>query len=394
MTNVSHGGPPTAVILNLHYTGLGIARSLKGRGIPVIGLMGSPRQCGWLSRFCRARTSPSARTHPQALLPYLLDLAAEVGTGAILLPTSDADVLFITQHREALSAHFVFPLPETDVVDMLMDKAKLYRKALECDVPAPRTILCDNLAALRAAAGVISYPVVVKPVVSLLWHHPTNASIVGGSKAIKVWSPEALEKTYRQVSRANHTVLVQEFVPGGDEQLFIAGLYFSRNGEPAGGFTARKWCQVPQETGTGVVVESVVNPEILSLATRLLRHLGFRGVAEVEFKQHPATGIYHLIEINPRFWDWHRLGAVCGINLCVMAYQDLTGHEISPMTRQKEGTYWVAGKGLLRHLAAALLKRRNPASLSVLWRLVPAAKEYAIFAWDDPLPALFPAWRW
>ena len=71
--------PAPTVILNLKYTGLGIARSLKGRGIPVIGLMGSPRQCGRFTRFCTARNSPSSRTDPEGLLAYLLDLGAGLG---------------------------------------------------------------------------------------------------------------------------------------------------------------------------------------------------------------------------------------------------------------------------------------------------------------------------
>ena len=379
---------PAAVVLNLQYTGLGIARSLKGQEIPVIGLMSSPRQCGEFSRFCSARSSPSSRTNPQELLAYLLDLGAQVGKGAVLLPTSDSDVLFIAKHREALGTYYAVPLPGADVVDTVMDKAKLCRKAQECGVPVPKTSLCQDLEAVRAAGRNVVYPCVVKPAYSYIWHQSNNWSIVGGCKAIKVWSPRELEESYLRVSRADKTVLVQEFVAGADNQIFVAGVYICQNGDLAVGFTARKLLQYPQETGTGVVVESIRNPEVLSLATRLLQHLGYRGIAEVEFKRDPANGIYHLIEINPRFWDQHRLGAVCGVNLSYMAYRDLTGHGLSPVCGQEEGIYWVSARGLFRCLAGALFKRRTTSGLSVLWRLALGGKEWAVFSWDDPRPAL------
>jgi predicted ATP-grasp superfamily ATP-dependent carboligase len=55
----------------------------------------------------------------------------------------------------------------------------------------------------------------------------------------------------------------------------------------------------------------------------LLQACGYRGLAEVEFKQDKATGKFQLIEVNPRHWDQHELGRLVGVNLTWAAYSDM-----------------------------------------------------------------------
>ena len=43
-----------------------------------------------------------------------------------------------------------------------------------------------------------------------------------------------------------------------------------------------------------------------------LRAVGFHGISQVEFKRDPRDGVYKLMEINPRLWQWHGLAAACG----------------------------------------------------------------------------------
>ena len=52
---------PTAIVMNLFYTGLGIARSLGERGIPVIGLSAHRGIYGSYTRYAEVRSSPDSR---------------------------------------------------------------------------------------------------------------------------------------------------------------------------------------------------------------------------------------------------------------------------------------------------------------------------------------------
>ena len=63
---------PPVLILNLFYSGLGIARDLAGRGIRVVGLSAHPRIYGNFTRFCQVRRSPNSQEQPEELAEFLL----------------------------------------------------------------------------------------------------------------------------------------------------------------------------------------------------------------------------------------------------------------------------------------------------------------------------------
>jgi hypothetical protein len=54
---------PPVLILNLSYTGLGIARDLASRGVRVVGLSSDRRIYGNFTRTCEVRFAPDAQHH-------------------------------------------------------------------------------------------------------------------------------------------------------------------------------------------------------------------------------------------------------------------------------------------------------------------------------------------
>ena len=46
------------------------------------------------------------------------------------------------------------------------------------------------------------------------------------------------------------------------------------------------------------------------------------------------------MEINPRLWQWHGLAAACGVDLPVIAYRDLTGETVEPVSMNGSGRVW------------------------------------------------------
>src|SRR5271167_2758087 len=92
-----------AVVMNMSYTGLGIARSLGERGVSVIGLSAQPRLCGNFTRYAKVLRCPDSRHEPEALLHFLLTLGPELGRGSVIFPTRDDDVLFLDRYRDKLA---------------------------------------------------------------------------------------------------------------------------------------------------------------------------------------------------------------------------------------------------------------------------------------------------
>src|SRR5580693_3884449 len=91
-----------AIVMNMFYTGLGIARSLGEQGITVIGLSSHRAACGNFTRYARIRSAPDSRKQPELLVKFLLDLGRDMRSRCVIFPTRDDDVLFLDQYREQL----------------------------------------------------------------------------------------------------------------------------------------------------------------------------------------------------------------------------------------------------------------------------------------------------
>ena len=103
--------------------------------------------------------------------------------------------------------------------------------------------------------------------------------------------------------------MVQELIPGGDDELYTVGSYIDAAGTVLGLFSGRKLRQSPPGIGTCRVGEAVWVQEAVDAALRLLRAFNFQGVSQVEFKRDPRDGRFKLMEVNPRLWLWHGLAA-------------------------------------------------------------------------------------
>ncbi|HET7555844.1 MAG TPA: hypothetical protein VFJ75_09355, partial [Gaiellaceae bacterium] len=149
------------------------------------------------------------------------------------------------------------------------------------------------------------------------------------------------------------------------------GSYLRADGEPLGLFSGRKLRQTPPGVGTCRVGEAVWVDEVVESGLELLRALGFHGLSQVELKRDLRDGAYKLMEVNPRLFQWHGLAAACGVDLPLIAYRDLTGEQVEP----------VSANGTRKRWAITLLPGESPA---------PQRPPYvdAVFARDDLKPAL------
>ena len=150
------------------------------------------------------------------------------------------------------------------------------------------------------------------------------------------------------------------------------------------GFNIQKLVQTPPGFGTGCIVQSVDRPELFERTIRLLAAMEFTGIAEVEYKLDARDGEYKLIEVNPRPWDQHRLGAACGVDLIHHAYcdyADLPGPAARATGRHRK---WVAEDAFLM-AALQLIWRREPGLRGML-RQARGRKIFAIWSPKDPMP--------
>src|ERR1044072_4774839 len=186
------------------------------------------------------------------------------------------------------------------------------------------------------------------------------------------------------IARASARVLLNEMIPGGDDQLSIAACYIDRQSRWAGGFNTQKVLQRPETFGTGCIVQSVDRPDLFPPTARLLEAIGFTGIAEVEYKWNAATATHQLIEINPRPWDQHILGSAVGCDLTYLAYRDHAGLPASEIQRKPAGQKWIAEDAFI--LAALEFLCKGDGRIWKLFSLARGRRIWAIWTAHDALP--------
>ncbi len=372
--------PPGVVITGGDFQGLAILRSLRRYGVPTLVIDHEhciSRYSRDLQRFVR---SPSP-FQMEAYVDFLIDLAQREGLqGWVLLPINDAVVHALSKYKSRLETYYRVPTPDWQVTQRVYIKEQTYQLAAKHGIPTPATWYPKSEAELLDLN--LRYPMVLKP--SIRDHFYTQVK----TKAFRVNNRDELIQTYRRMCQVIDPaeVLVQEFIPGGPEQLFSFGPLF-KNGQSVAWVMARRRRQHPMDFGhASTYVELVDIPELKCIAEVFLKAIDYYGIAEVEFMQDPQSGAYKLIEINPRFWGWHSLAIAAGIDLPYLLYQDLIGKTSALPDMCMKPLKWVR---LLTDLPTA---GRELLTGRMSWRTyrqsMQGRKAFAVWSRRDPLPFL------
>jgi predicted ATP-grasp superfamily ATP-dependent carboligase len=150
--------------------------------------------------------------------------------------------------------------------------------------------------------------------------------------------------------------------------------------------TARRRRQHPPEFGrASTYVETVEEPEVEALALRLLRGMGYYGLAEVEFKRDPRDGRFKVLDVNARTWGYHTLGRAAGVDFPALLFADQAGERVT-QCRARPGVRWVR---LVTDLPTGVLEvASRRVGLMQYLRSVRDADAESVFCRDDPMPGL------
>ncbi len=377
---------PAAVLLGLDtMQGLQAARILAARGVPVIGIVADRRHHTARTNSCR-RVIEVAR---DADLPAeLARLGLALGSRAVLIPCHDRHVLMISAHRNTLEQWYEFVLPDHDVIEMLMDKAKFAGFAQEHAIPTPITFALEPGDDIHEVAEKMRYPCAMKPSYrTSRWVAATSA------KGFKIESPEKLIDLYSQYAPLADGLLIQEWIEGDPSHLYSFNGYFDRDGRLLVSFIARKLRQWPPDTGQSSLGEEVREDAVLDISTRLLEAASYRGLAYVEVKKHARTGEYFVVEPNVgRPTGRSAIAEGGGVELLYTAYCDALGSELPiARTQRYTGIKWIHLRRDLQSVIATW--RRDRMTPARWWRSFKGPKVYAVWSARDPLPFIFDLWE-
>ena len=381
---------PAAFVTYMSYSALGIIRSLGRRGIPVFALDPDRTQVGMTSRFCRPCVVPRLEEHEDEHIDFLVRLARSLPEKPVLFPTADNTLFCYARHEEELRKHFLFTGPCAEVVRKTATKDTLFMTARDLGIPVPETYAPGSLDEVRAIAGIIPYPCLIKPARPNSWHRRTVQDtlrrIPGGTeKTIVVHRADALVDAYERIAAIDPNVVVSEVIPGEDCELLYFVFYRSADGR-IWHFSGRKERIIPVHFGSASFVVSMAAEDLDRLSIAFIEKLGYRGLGGIEFKRDARDGSLKLIEFNARIGLWDALGQRLGVDTAAVAYLDAIGAELPEPARGRTGVRWVS---ISRDIRAALGYRKEGLLSVRSWlRSLVGEKVWAVFSWDDPLPAV------
>ncbi|MDQ5896822.1 MAG: D-aspartate ligase [Pseudomonadota bacterium] len=376
---------------------MNLVRSLGLAGVPVIVVAEYDDPPSRLSRYCQEFVRvPCFAQQPQALLQALRELARRHGGPLPVLPSADPDlevmVLLLGQGAEDC---ILSTMPDPALVTQLMDKQAFDRLAVERQLPVPRSFAPQTPQQAREVAGQLRYPAIVKPATPVSWWQQAALPLeVRRAKAVRVDTPDELMALCTPLLSQQAASLVQEFIEGPDEEHFDVHAFIGRDGQVQAVFSGRKWRIWPPHAGSGCFVESLNEPRLEALALDILARLGYRGIANMNFKRDSRTGEFLLLEINPRVSQWGILTTRCGVNLPWLAWRDALGLPAPEQRPQaRAGRWYVNGlndwRAMRQYRAEGLWSRAQHLRSLLHWPLV-----CQMLTWQDPRPVLVLTARW
>jgi predicted ATP-grasp superfamily ATP-dependent carboligase len=368
-----------AVVIGGGCQGLGIARSLGTRGIPVC-LIDDEISIARASRFVHNAIRVRDLRTEQALLDALALARSRLGlSGWVLYPTREENIVSIAANRDVLGREFRVPTPGLASIRHAWDKREVYSLAERLSIPIPRTWFPrseEDLAGIE-----VDSPVVLKPAIKEHFFYTTRA------KAWRADTPAELRAAFRRATEVvpASEVIIQEMIPGGGEQQYAYCAFF-REGRPVASMTVRRCRQHPSDFGVAsTYVETISLPELTAPSCRFLAGIDYYGLVELEYKRDPRDGVCKLLDVNARTWGYHTLGPAAGVDFPYLLFRDQIGAPVEEV-HTRPGVRWIR---LSTDIANALRDiRAGTLRPGKYLRSLRGIDTEAVFSVKDPLPGL------
>lgn len=286
-------GPAGRVILTYGRSlmALVIARSLAQRGVEVIGCDDVDLTVCAFSRHVRETfTVAPWRSQPER---FLDDLEAAVrryaprdGRPYVLMPVF-AEIELIARRRNRFEPTITVAAPLWESISLVTPKDHFAQLVEREELPAPRTWIIPNRAALEELAPQMSYPLIVKP-----------SDGAGGRGVSLAQSQEEAMATVEALGFSPMS-LFQVPVPGQDYCVAV----LANEGRLEAIMAYRNLTTFPRKAGAGAVRETVDAEPFRVAAEKVVAATAWTGLAEIDFRwSGDLADEPKVIEVNARFW--------------------------------------------------------------------------------------------
>lgn len=376
---VADTSTPVVVVSLTSHGPLGVIRTLGRLGIPVYALHSRDSEMAQHSRYLKGLWRWDFPYSSRGAMEMLAQVSCEIGGRAILLPTSDDTSMFVVENQASLRQCFRFPKQPVALPRTLSDKKQMYFLAKKHGIPTPETVFPQGRDdVLRFAADAV-FPLMLKAI------DGARSIRYSGQNMVIVHDASELLKRYDELEDPDEpNFMLQEYIPGGDDTIWMFNGYFNENSDCLYGATGKKIRQQPVGRGYTSLGVCLNNETVDQTTRRFMKALGYRGILDIGYRYDARDGQYKVLDINPRIGATFRLfTAENGLDVARTLYLDLTGQPV-PECKVREGRKWVVEVADLK----SCLEYRRRGELTILeWlRSFRGVEETGLFAFDDMRP--------
>jgi predicted ATP-grasp superfamily ATP-dependent carboligase len=352
---------------------LATVRSLRRAGFEACAVAARTGAPGlWSRDVTERRLVPDPREDLSGFVEGIAEIVADGGY-SVLLPGTDAALLALSANRDRLEPHVRLGLPDHRVVERALDRQCLAVEAAAVGLAPPEEVLCPDVQAAVDAARLLGFPVVVKPVLTVVR--------VDGAIQRRASVIARDESEVRTIFADFREAIVQRLLPR--PVVSFSGIMVP------GGLLAhtvsrylRTW---PPQAGNACFSEAITAPSGLTeRVERLLAAVGWTGIFELELIELEGGG-FAAIDLNPRLYGSISLANSSGVPLAAIWCRWLLGWDLDGVARRLGAKYrWEDAD-----LSNCVWSLRNGRPLTALSIARPQRDvAHAYFQLRDPAPAV------
>ena len=346
-----------------------VLEQLHELGCVTVTVNSSRLDCGYTSRYPERRIlCPRAERDPDAL-KEVLDREILSGSFDAVFPMLEMSTSVCLENEKEYRKHVKIIAAPAEAFRIAADKQKTMMACMENGIPCPVTRRDGEEA--EEFIRRTGYPIAVKPregTGSIGFHCVKNAG--------------QMEMLHAQGFKEEKNV-IQEYIPQTDIQ-YIGIFMTDAEGELRSAVICGKYRWYPVDGGAACYLRTVDRPDLVDCGYRLLKAIGWRGEAHLDFIADPRDGSRaKVLEINGRIPASIKICKCAGIPLIRQELQYAFGESVEDCTGKK------VSEGIaLRYFQTDLLwLLRSPGRFRAKpsWFDFSGSSDF-IFSIRDPLP--------
>jgi predicted ATP-grasp superfamily ATP-dependent carboligase len=319
---------------------------------------------------------------PEATVQYLLEVAKRIGKRSILVPTTDESAILLADYANVLSERYIFPHLSPQLVRALTSKKQMYFLAKKNGIPTPETYFPQSREDVDKYLEQDPFPIMLKGIYGSALQRQT-----GRKMFITKSKKELLDLYDRYEDDATPNFMLQEYIPGGDDSIWMFNGYFDERSECLFAITGKKIRQAPPHNGLTSLGICLRNDTVYETTRRFMKNIGYKGILDIGYRYDRRDGKYKVLDINPRIGCTFRLFVGNnGLDVARAQYLDLTGQHVPP-SQIIEGRKWFVEDYDV--VSSVRYYREKNLTFRQWVKSFRGVQEAAWFASDDLLPFFF-----